>query len=98
METKRVAATAGSEFRLAVVDHGTFGSHPIAEGGFILDDSGEMNATIGEGTVRIRTAFETLPPVDDTASISGSVANSPANRSALRKSFMGRKDRGAPPS
>ena len=60
-ETCRVACTADAQFKLRVVDHGSFHDRELGEGVFFVDDQGaggaEKTVRAGTGSVVVRTGF-----------------------------------------
>lgn len=125
LETKRIACTADTQFRVAVYDHGTFGgSETLGEAFFIIPDENhgaldrddlvaiKHGSSAGSGSVVVRSRFDVTASLsasngvgvdghglsgNDAASIaSGSVAGT-AERSGLRRSFMGRRERSTTP-
>ncbi|GAB7341289.1 hypothetical protein MBLNU457_7560t1 [Dothideomycetes sp. NU457] len=104
-ETEKTSASADDQFRMAVVDHGTFNHKPLGDALFFVDDQGAgggRSVAVGSGSVVIRSSFEPvngglLAPNAETASIvSGMNKDSPAGKS-LRRSFMNRRDRSVTP-
>ncbi|TKX22695.1 C2 domain-containing protein 2 [Elsinoe australis] len=103
--TTKVSTTADAQFRLAVYDHSTFGgSDDLGEAAFFIDDQGsggEKSVRVGGGQVLVRSSFEPAPPgtadgkgADAASFVSG--GTSPGGK-ALRKSFIGRRERSVTP-
>ena len=95
-ETCRVPCAPDTQFRIKVKDDKLLKDEDLGEAMFFIDDSfhgSERDVPVGEGTVRVKTAY-TMD--DDGASLlggSGSVKDSPRHR----RSFIGRSTRATPP-
>lgn len=105
-ESTKVPCTADSQFRIAVYKHATFGSDDLGESTFYVNGQGvggEQSVSVGSGTVVIRTGFvvgtglSAAGANSDGASIVGSIQGSPASKSALRRSFLSKRERSVTP-
>ncbi|KAK4934289.1 hypothetical protein LTR28_010734 [Elasticomyces elasticus] len=106
-ETRRVVCAPDAGFRLAVRDHSTFGTgSDLGEAAFLVNDQGaggEQEVRVGGGAVVVRSAFE--PAAGDAPGGLAAAASreSPAagkqhlGVGTVRRSFMGRKERGGTP-
>lgn len=105
VESRKFTGQGGQELKITVQDHGTFGSHDIAEGSFAIGAEGEEKVLVGEGEVRLSLGWASSATGlgvssgggDDAASVRGSMLGSPAKEKG-RRSLLGRKTRENTPS
>lgn len=86
-ETCKVACTADSQFKVRIVDHGSFHDKDLGEGVFFVDDQGaggaEKTIRVGSGSVIVRTSFV---PAEKGANVK---SDSPGR--GLRRGLFGNK-------
>ncbi|KAF2032834.1 tricalbin [Setomelanomma holmii] len=101
-ESFKSPCTADSFFKIAVVDHKTFGrDEELGEGTFTIDDQGsgsEKNVGVGKGMVVIKSSFQ--PSASDAASMVGSVSPKPekSGRRNLLSRGRGEREKSATPA
>ena len=96
-ETVKVACNADTPFKLAAVDHHTFGADPdLGDALFLVADQGagaDQSVKVGAGTVAVRSSFA---PSDAASSVMGSPKAAGGAGGALRSRF--RRERSVTPS